>query len=235
MVRAISFDMACTLFYEPACSSGWYEGTLRRAIDRAYKLLVREGYSVDCDRLYNAYKEYCIKRQTGEKEIWHLLRWYYVLSRYGLTPKPGLVYRVYKAFVEAIVDAFTIPSEHVSLLKELREMGYIIILSTDTGSHDIPLGVLRKTGTIDYFDYVISSQLVGYTKKSIEFYRTLLEVTKLEPSELIHIGDSYERDYVCPRRIGIKSILYTGFRVDGNVGRGDVLSISDLSRIADFL
>ncbi len=232
MIKAISFDMACTLYWEPGCSEGWYGSTLKRAIDRVYDYLVGRGYIVDYDRIYGLYKECSILRQNSEEELWHLYRWYYVLSRAGLNPYPRLVYSVYKEFVKGIVECFSIPYSHRKLLEDIKRMGYTVILSTDTGSHEIALGVLEKTRTIDYFDYVISSQLVGYTKRSQYFYERLLEITGLKPYEVVHVGDNLERDYVTPSSIGIKAVLYNP---SNSSVRDNILSISRLDKILDLI
>ena len=230
VIKVLSFDMACTLFYEPGCSKSWYEVTLKNALNNVYNYLTSRGYTINYDMLYRYYKKISMIRQKSRREMWHLYRIHMVFSRMGLNIDPITIYRVYKVFVEAIANSFTISQDHKMLLEELKSRGYRIVLSTDTGSHEIPLMVLEKTGTVRYFDYVVSSHLVGYTKLSPKFYRYIAKLVNVEPKEILHVGDSFERDYLTPSKIGIKTVLYSN-----ECSRKDINCITRLDDIIEYI
>ncbi len=229
-IKVLSFDMACTLFYEPGCSKSWYEVTLKNALNNVYDYLTSKGYTVDYDLLYRYYKKISKIRQKSRREIWHLFRMHIAFSRMRLNLDSITMYRVYKVFVEAIANSFTISQDHKMLLKELKSRGYKIVLSTDTGSHEIPLMVLEKTGTVEYFDYVVSSHLVGYTKLSPKFYKYVAKLVNVEPNEILHVGDSFERDYLVPSKIGIRTVLSSS-----KCSRKDINCITRLDDIIEYI
>ncbi len=59
-----------------------------------------------------------------------------------------------------------------------------------------------------YFLHIFSAPSdFRLTKKTIGVHREICAFLKVEPSEVIHIGDNWEHDFVAPRKIGILSFF----------------------------
>ncbi len=233
-IKVVSLDMACTVFFEEGCYKGWEKSTLYRATKRFHKKLVEYGFNIGFEEVYNTYLD-LYKKQLSEdpwREHGHLYRVYKVLKALGIKPTPKLTYELYKEYIEGVIEGFYLPREHRAFLEDLKALNLVIVLSTDTGSHEIPLKILERTNTLELFDAIISSALVGYTKASIEFYKHLLEIIGTSPEEIIHVGDNVTRDFKVPRRIGINSIL---FRFDGCKETDPKPCISKLSDLLNLL
>lgn len=53
---------------------------------------------------------------------------------------------------------------------------------------------LQKLGILDFVDIIVTSEEVGIEKPSIQMFQTILNKMDLRSSEVIMIGDSYEKD-----------------------------------------
>ena len=96
-------------------------------------------------------------------------------------------------------------------LDKLRKLGYSLILTSNTiRPLESRMGSLRDMDLVSYFDDVFLSSEIGYRKPSEKFYRHILKKKNLVCDDLVFIGDSYEKDYIGPMKLGIKSILVSG-------------------------
>ncbi len=214
MIKAVSFDMLYTLVRERSCRvEQTNRDTLYYALQRVHETLYDKGYidspylSVD---MYKLYKD--ILRDIREKipfmEVWHKYRLMLYLSKLGIKPNHRLIETIYNVLIDAIIETYTMPIEHKKILNILKEEGFIIIITTATGSHDIPLRTINKFGLSELVDIVYSTQLTGLRKNHELFYQKLVEILNIKPNELIHVGDSIEYDYMPAHRVGINAILY---------------------------
>ena len=74
---------------------------------------------------------------------------------------------------------------------------------------------LEETKLKPYFTHVFSSLSdFNKVKKLPEVYKHILTLLKIQPHEIIHVGDSKEFDYVSPRKIGIKSFYLNREKTD---------------------
>jgi putative hydrolase of the HAD superfamily len=201
--------MACTVYWEPGCERGGIREAMHRGLKRVHNLLAELGYSIDLQKLLDQYVSVSRECRSGGRECWHLYRIHMVFARLGIEARPLLVHRAYKEFVAGVVSGFQLPSRHRRLVEELRAQGYTVVLATEAGSHDIPLGVLEATSSTELYDAVVSSHMVGWTKDTPRFYEELVKLVGSEPSRMLHVGDSLEKDYISARRAGIASVLYS--------------------------
>lgn len=68
--------------------------------------------------------------------------------------------------------------------------------------------LLTLLGLAKYFQFVVTSVEEGWRKPHSAIYERALFEAQAEPKEVIFIGDDYERDYLAPHRLGMKSFLY---------------------------
>ena len=58
-----------------------------------------------------------------------------------------------------------------------------------------------------YFDFVLSSAEAGVKKPSPRIFELALERARIEPSRVVHIGDTYQTDVLGARKAGIRGIM----------------------------
>ncbi len=67
---------------------------------------------------------------------------------------------------------------------------------------------IRKMGWTHFFESIILSEEIGVQKPDPKIFQSALLSVKLEPSEVIYIGDSYETDINGAKNSGWKSIYF---------------------------
>jgi len=71
---------------------------------------------------------------------------------------------------------------------------------------------LKHLGILDYIDVIVTSEEVGIEKPSVQMFQTILHKLKLQPENVIMIGDNYKKDIEGANQIGIYGYYYTSFK-----------------------
>lgn len=91
----------------------------------------------------------------------------------------------------------------VETFKRLKSRGYIIGIMSDW-----PLWEkLERIGVAEYCDFKCDPDQMQYLKPDVRTFEYLLYNLKLEPSEVLYVGDSYEKDIEGATNAGIDSVL----------------------------
>lgn len=93
----------------------------------------------------------------------------------------------------------------VDALESLREAGFHLGIISNA-SHAL-LETLRKSGLARYFDTVTYSFGVGFEKPDVRIFRRAIATANASVERSVHVGDSFEADYVGARRAGLHAIL----------------------------
>ncbi len=73
---------------------------------------------------------------------------------------------------------------------------------------DFPLfNKLESMGLASYVDYASSSEVVGFLKPSVHCFENLLYNIGLDSSQVLYVGDSYDKDIVGARACGMDAVL----------------------------
>ncbi len=209
--RYISFDFACTLFWEPGCDPRIGIRYVRDALYSVIEYVEKKGYRVN--KPDDPWEEYLriwrkIRERGPVREIWHryiLLKYLYSL---GARIDSYLLDEIYKYFIGLRVKHYTLVPKIDYLLEYLRGKSYELVLTTGTASHDLIIEVIKHSGLDKYFRLIHSTQLTGIPKSDPRFYSELIDLLNIEPDEIIHIGDSLKYDIYPARSSGIKTIYY---------------------------
>ena len=95
--------------------------------------------------------------------------------------------------------------EVLEVLHGLRARGLILGV---VSNWDLRLPRLfRNLGLDAYFDFLLTSSMCGVTKPSQGIFREALRQASCQPEEVLHVGDTYEEDFVGARRAGIRALL----------------------------
>lgn len=92
-------------------------------------------------------------------------------------------------------------------LSLLRRRWPLVMVSNFYGN--LPT-VLRRFGLDGFFDTVVESAVVGVRKPDPAIFRLGVEAIGLEASEVLVIGDSYDKDIVPARQVGCRTVMMVG-------------------------
>ena len=95
--------------------------------------------------------------------------------------------------------------EATGILKDLRDSGYRLGVISNA-SHSLPT-TLRKTGLAEYFDTITYSFDVGAEKPDVRIFRRAVAQASTSEERCVHVGDSFEADYLGARRAGLHAVL----------------------------
>ena len=141
--------------------------------------------------------------EAKERAWWHtLVR--EVFDSSGGVPRFDEFFAVlHRSFEEK--HLWEIYPEVLNVLIELREEGLTLGI---VSNWDLRLPRLVKNlGLEPYFDFLVSSSVCGATKPSAKIFKEALKHAKVSPEEAIHVGDTYEEDFVGAEGVGIKAFL----------------------------
>ncbi len=69
------------------------------------------------------------------------------------------------------------------------------------------VSILHAHEVTHHLDFVVASAAVGTAKPHPDIFRFALARAKLEPAEVIYVGDSYVSDVLGARGVGITPVL----------------------------
>lgn len=121
------------------------------------------------------------------------------------------------------------------ILRELAMKYRIALISNFYGNVE---AVLREFGLRDYFELVVESASVGYSKPDKRLYEYCLEHLGLKGEECLMIGDSYPKDIVPAKKLGFSTIWLKGRgwqKEDGSDASSADEIISDLQQVGELL
>ena len=89
----------------------------------------------------------------------------------------------------------------------LEELGrdFPLIITSNAAREFVEMEV-KETGIEPFFSRIFSATSdFGQVKKTPEFYQQICEIMGITPSQMIHIGDHYEFDFLIPQKLGMKA------------------------------
>ena len=183
-VRAVSLDFSGTLVSPDLMDYFWLE-----LVPLLYSKKQGIWLSEAKDEVYAAYED------VGKDE----LRWYlpsYWFERFGISEMMG------QAIADAQAKMKVYPD--VSSLRALEGKYRLVICSNMTEDFLRSFAPKLGIGEEGYFSAVSGFAL---TTKRKEFYSRVAEALKIDPSELVHVGDDVQADFQAPREAGWNAIL----------------------------
>jgi HAD superfamily hydrolase (TIGR01549 family) len=116
------------------------------------------------------------------------------------------------------------------LLARLVADGYTSVLVSNAPSDTAK--AVEDIGLNRYLQHVIISGIVGYSKPHPEIFRIAMREAKVEPTQVVHVGDLYDSDVVGARNAGIEGVLIDR---EGTGTQYDCPRIKSLDEIYRFL
>jgi HAD superfamily hydrolase (TIGR01549 family) len=175
------------------------------------KLAERLGDAFDQDSFIEIYNEVntavAVERDSGGIEITCHERFARTLTRivpageHEIRTFAEHLTRVHMAGVRSVTWA---PAERVAAVKAVAPHYRLGLLSN---FDDAQSGreVLRDTGVAHLFEAVIISAEVGLRKPNPKIYQRMLEMLRLEPRDVLFVGDTPREDVLGPRQAGMRT------------------------------
>ena len=198
--KAIFFDAAGTLFHLPrgvgfhyaliASELGlkWDAARLDRAFNNAWNAMPPRGPSDG-------------PRENDDKDWWRAL---VDLVLNEVAPLLNELDRdnffeiAYEHFAEA--EVWELYPEVVDVLEKLRPRFQLAVISNFDGRLRM---ILEHVGVSKFFSHIFVSSELGADKPDPEIFRRALNVIRLKPMEVLHVGDDPNRDWKTAAAAGL--------------------------------
>ena len=181
-VKVVSFDVEGTLVTPDFSYAVWFEGIPRRYAEKNGINLEQAKKAVE--------EEY---RKVGDQRLeWYDVRYWF--DKLGLgTPVP-----VMQSCESQVCYYPEVKEVLASLSKEYK----LVVASGST--RDFLRHLLQDIEP--YFSGIYSSITDYRQLKTSEFYSKICQAIRVQPEQVVHIGDSWQFDFVAPSEIGIQAI-----------------------------
>lgn len=210
MIKMLSFDMDGTLVDADFNDLVWLE-----EIPRMYAQ--KEG--IDFQKGYGfVLKEY---EKVGEND----LRWYdmnYWLKHFGLNT-------TYREILQKYADKIKIYPEVKKTLEILKEE-FPMVLITVMPREFLEVKLEKLDG---YFLRTFSTISDFKSVKTAPVYREICRMLNIKENELLHIGDSWEGDYLIPTEAGIRALCLD--RTGKREGNDIIRSLEEIRQTSHLL
>jgi len=197
-VSHIFFDVGGTLMYsEP------------QAADIFRRVLASRGHLLDRERLLQLLRTpesiVSLIRPLPEEQTadYYRLVNTRVIEHLGFQPDDAMLQEIHDAFGTPVT--WRIYPDTIAVLKGLRRSGYRLGVISNA-SHTLP-DILRRAGVAAHLDTITYSFDVGAEKPNVRIFRRALAQAGAIPETSLHVGDSYEVDYLGARRVGMHAVL----------------------------
>lgn len=99
------------------------------------------------------------------------------------------------------------------VLEQLKSQGYQLAIVSN-GGHDTRLNTIRGLGIAGYFDEIISSGLVGFSKPQPEIFQITAARLDVLPEYCLYLGDHPVNDIQGAKSAGMHALWMQGFHPD---------------------
>ena len=196
--RAVFLDFGSTLVEPPPEPYRFYQSTLHQF-----------GIDLDRDRFFRADQQVMLRMQPLFYETAHKVPSFFdrvdaeTLKLLAIPdPEGRIVDAMHDALVSPRIQPPYIESEGV--LKELSGAG--VPLHLVSNNSDLLIEKLARLGWTQYFASVTFSQEVGAEKPDRRIFELALRRAGCDPVDVVHVGDSWEGDYLGAKHAGLRGI-----------------------------
>jgi len=191
MIKAITFDLDMTL-----------EDFLkfkREGTKAAAKAMIKAGLKMPLDKLEKELFSFYLKDIEGNRVFENFLK------GKGITSKKILAVGI-NAYAKAKLLHLKPYLGVKKTLSKLKKKGLKLGIITDAPRLKA-YQRLDSIGIVDYFDFLVGKEDTTKRKNSEKPFLKALEILKVKPEEVLHVGDWPERDIKVPKSLGIKTCL----------------------------
>ena len=224
MYKAIFLDIDDTVFNFKKCSESALKETFS-TLNLEYNKNVFESFSAIDERLWKQQKEELLT----VAEVLDI-RFAELSETLGLNYDSNLAK---EHFGKLLGEQYIMEPGIEEVLKELS--ADYKIYAASNGVLTMQENRLELSGLNKYFTDLYVSDDLGYAKPNINFFTESMNRAKLQPSEILMIGDSLVSDITGARAAGIDSVWYNPYGLENLSKISADYEIKDLHELAGIL
>lgn len=215
----ISFDLDDTLFDNGPVIIGAFEALFDYLADT---------YPGFADHFnYQSFIEYAHETRLAHPEIvdFNVLRHIHInaaLARAGFDEQN--TEQAYSVFLDARQKVRLFP-DSLAILKQLGKKYRLISISNGNANPD-------RIGLGEVFEASFNPTSIGFAKPDPTMYTRVCETLRIDPAQVLHVGDCLHNDYEAPLAAGCRAIWYNAKKIDSPI-LYQVTELSDLPRLID--
>lgn len=209
--KLISFDLDCTLI-DPTYNTFVWEIGIPQLYAKKNDVSLSKAKSI-------VIGEY---QRVGDGA----LEWYDIAYWFRFFELPGS----WQDLMEEHRDKVRLFPEVKAVMEDLAPSYDLIIISN--AAREFVEIETKETEIANYFTRTFSTTSdFGQVKKTPQCYEQIYEIMGTKPSDVIHVGDHYEFDYLIPKRLGMRAYFLDR---DGNKPK-DRYTIKNLREFANLI
>lgn len=198
--------------------------------------------TLDKDKILDAYKlanNFLVKqnsifpiRKMNDEEKLNFFSEYekIIIDNSGSNVDVGVAKNIWVEITKQKYDLKIFP-DLIQCINDLRDLGLILGLISNINMSGKKIA--EKLGVSSYFNYVFTSEDLGYEKPNKMIFEKSLDIAKLTPSEVVFIGDQVESDILGAKNANILPILLD--RYNNYENYSEVIKINDLFQLQEII
>ena len=198
--------------------------------------------TLDKDKILDAYKlanNFLVKqnsifpiRKMNDEQKLNFFSEYekIIIDNSGSNVDVGLAKNIWVEITKQKYDLKIFP-DLIQCINDLRDMGLILGLISNINMSGKKIA--EKLGISSYFNYVFTSEDLGYEKPNKMIFEKSLDIAKLTSSEVVFVGDQVESDILGAKNANILPILLD--RYNNYENYSEVIKISDLFQLQEII
>ena len=177
---------------------------------------------------YGLSEKYSTRQERGEiSRTEKRLMWMREVFRNETIPDEEAVRR-FEMYVGDYENNCRLYQDAVPCLDVLRGIPLGIITN---GRPDMQRGKVEKTGIVDRFVPIVTSEEIGIAKPDVGIFQEACRRAGCEPVEAVYVGDSLEKDIVGSRNAGMVPVWLNRKSTDGYQGVKVIHTLAELPQI----
>lgn len=128
-----------------------------------------------------------------------------VMTDYDIKADEGLLAEGEAAFNRASI-AGAVPVSGITDVIEALSTKMRLAVVSNTRSHGLIDGIVRKLGVRELFDPFVTSAAFGWRKPNPRIYQAVLDAWGCPPEQVLMVGDSVRKDVRGPQAVGIQAV-----------------------------
>ncbi|MDH5379199.1 MAG: HAD family hydrolase [Gammaproteobacteria bacterium] len=142
-------------------------------------------------------------RGAGEKEVPAIERFRMLIDGLGVNKdEEYLAKGALKVHMEAVENCYDLPEHNITSIRKLNSRFALGLLSNCDYS-DLVRNILNSHRLAEKFNPLVISAELGYRKPGFEAFHRTLALAKVEPVDVLFVGDSLEDDVQGANKAGI--------------------------------
>jgi HAD superfamily hydrolase (TIGR01549 family) len=135
--------------------------------------------------------------------IEHNLHHHQIFEIFGTTRAAAELERQKRGIAPREIKLADFYPDAILCLQALKKAGFLVGISGNQPERTE--SILR--GLAIPCDFLASSASWGVEKPDPEFFRRIIKLTNLEPSQIVYVGDRLDNDILPPRELGMKTVF----------------------------